>query len=143
MVNGVIECFVSDDGQIELSENTFNLIGNRVKGTLTVILGGSVQNPDVKVSAKLQYSPAITKKDIDEVIELVSPVYLDDVLQNNTDFVGKIRISGEIIGVGDNTLWVEFLNGTVLYNGEQKLDENGNPYDSIILEYDENLIEFG
>lgn len=143
MVNGVIECFVSDDGQIELSENTFNLIGNRVKGTLTVILGGSVQKPDVKVSAKLQYSPAITKKEIDEVIELVSPVYLDDVLQNNTDFVGKIRISGEIIGVGDNTLWVEFLSGTVLYNGEQKLDENGNPYDSIILEYDENLIEFG
>ena len=137
MIDGTIECFVDDNGNIENTESVFELTGNRVNGVLTLVLGGTVKNPNFAISAKLNYAPPITKKTIDNVIDLVSPVYLDDVIQGDTEFRGKIRISGDIVGIGDNTLVVEFLEGSVYYNGEIKLDDNGKPYDNIILEYDE------
>jgi hypothetical protein len=137
MIDGTIECFVDENGNIENTESVFELTGNRVNGVLTLVLGGTVKNPNFVISAKLNYAPPVTKKTIDNVIDLVSPVYLDDVMQGDTEFRGKIRISGDIVGIGDNTLVVEFLEGSVYYDGKIKVDEYGKPYDNIILEYDE------
>ena len=143
MVKSTFECFVDDEGNIEETNEVFSLVGNRAHGKLNLKLGGTIKNPNFVLSAELEYTPAVTKRVVDEIITLKSHVYVDDVIQDNTDFIGKLRIFGEIVGIGDNTLIVEFLGGTVLYNGSPKLDSNGNPYDNIILEYDDNVLMEG
>lgn len=140
MVESSIECFVNDDGSIDETEYEFALLGNRINGSLFLTLGGTVSRPDFRMRVEFDYKPSVTKRVVDQMIHLVSPVYLDDVIQNNVEFVGDIRIFGEIVGAGDNNLLVEFLGGTVLYDGVPQLDENGKPYDNIVLEYDDDLL---
>lgn len=141
MIDGIIECFVDDLGDISTTESVFDLTGNRINGKLYVKISGNVKSPVSEIRAEFNYNPAVTKSSIDKSITISSPVYLDDVPQSTMRFIGDVNLSGEILGVGDNILNIGFTNGTITYNNEIKTDEKGNRYDNIILEYPENDIK--
>lgn len=142
MVDGVIECFVDDQGNIlpVTQEGVFNLTGNRINGKLHVILSGNVKSPTCEMWAEINYNPAVTKSIVNKIIKISSPVYIDEIQQKTINFIGDVCLTGEILGVGDNTLTVEFNNGTITYDGVIETNEEGNRYDNIVLEYPENDI---
>ena len=132
----------------EINEVTksFNLEGKRIDdgSELSITISGKIDNPTIKMIAKINYNPVILEGYLNEsaVFSNNGEIYNkdNDEFDSNFDddyvmpFKGTINANGYINGVGQNTASISFSNFTVDKKDEtevDKKDETENVYFSL------------
>jgi hypothetical protein len=72
-----------------------------------VTIGGEVENPQVTVVANLEYNPIVLSGQILESVDFKGKVFNDSVEISDAEINGTATFSGDIKGVGNNTITIE------------------------------------
>ena len=110
MLSETIDLFIGDGEEIVEKTNVFPIYGERVQGSITVTISGTVSLPQVSVVADLEYNPIKLSGNILEVTNFEGKVYNNQILVTNDLLKGTGNLSGFIKGTCNNTLTISFNN---------------------------------
>ena len=110
MLSETVDLFIVDGEQIVEKTYVFPIYGERVQGSITVSISGTVAQPQISVVANLEYNPIKLSGDILKTTNFEGKVYNNQILVTNDLLKGTANLSGYIKGVGNNTLTISFNN---------------------------------
>jgi hypothetical protein len=121
MLSETIDLFIVDGEQIVEKTHIFPIYGERVQGSITVSISGTVAQPQISVVANLEYNPIKLSGDILKTTNFEGKVYNNHVVVDNDLLKGTANLSGYIKGTGNNTLTISFNNVVLSRNNGTSL----------------------
>lgn len=120
MLSETVDLFIVDGEEIVENTHVFPIYGERVQGSITLTISGTVAQPQISVVANLEYNPIKLSGDILKTTNFEGKVYNNHVVVDDL-LKGTANLSGYIKGTGNNTLTISFDNVVLSRNNGTSL----------------------
>ena len=102
MLNENFEVTVTENGNFITKSQTYDVFGERVIGSITITISGTISQPNVNVSSVLNYNPIVLQGNVFAKTMFECAVYKNGSSITNTEVRGLAQFSGIINGIGNN-----------------------------------------